>query len=102
VKHDISLALVVVGTVVVVWSSVASLLLLGGSGLRRLHLLSPVTSLGAPLVGAGLCVEEGWGLTTGEIILVVGLLVVSGPALTAALGRLVAQHEGLVAKSDPD
>lgn len=54
---------------------------------ERLHALSPVTSLGAPLVGLALAVYNGWGLTTAQILFIVALLAGSGPALAAATAR---------------
>ncbi|WP_225830048.1 monovalent cation/H(+) antiporter subunit G [Streptomyces sp. NK08204] len=82
------------GTVVVVASALAAL------GMRhsftRLHFLTPATSLGAPLIGAGLVLENGWGLTAGLDILIVALLALSAPVLEAATARVMAQRAGLI------
>ena len=67
----------------------------------RLHYLSPVTSLGGPLIGIALALENGWGLTTGLILLVVGLLAVSGPVVAVATTRVVAQREALILEESP-
>jgi multisubunit Na+/H+ antiporter MnhG subunit len=61
--------------------------------LDRLHFLSPVTSLAAPLVGIAMAVENGWSLTTAGILFTVFLLALSGPVLGSATGRLVAQRQ---------
>ena len=67
----------------------------------RLHYLSPVTSLGGPLIGIALALENGWGLTTGLILLVVGLLAVSGPVVEVATSRVMAQREALIGEEAP-
>ena len=67
----------------------------------RLHYLSPVTSLGGPLIGIALGLENGWGLTTGLILLIVGLLAVSGPVVAVATTRVVAQREAVILEESP-
>ncbi len=67
----------------------------------RLHYLSPATSIGAPLVGLALAVANGWGLTTAEDLFIVFLLVITGPVLEAATGRVSAQREGLIDGDSP-
>ena len=70
----------------------------------RLHYLAPVTAVGGPLIGLALAVENGWGLTTGMVLLVVGhfarmvvaLLAASGPVVEVATARVLAQQEGLL------
>jgi len=101
VGHDVALALVALGSAVIAASSIGALVVRGDT-LTAVHFLSPVTSLGAPLVGAGVCVAEGWGLTAGEILLVVGILFVTGPVMTSATGRLVAQQQGLIETGGPE
>ncbi|MYW94186.1 monovalent cation/H(+) antiporter subunit G [Amycolatopsis rubida] len=62
--------------------------------LARLHLLSPVTTLGAPLIGAGLVLVNGAHLGSGAIVVTVVLLVVTGPILQTATARLEARRRG--------
>lgn len=98
--HDVAVALMALGTAVIVASA------LGGLLRRRdvfvqLHFVTPITSLGAPLVGIGLMVENGWGLTSAEILLVLALLFGSGPVLAAATGRTAAERAGHVGGSTP-
>ena len=62
----------------------------------RLHYLAPVTAVGGPLIGLALAVENGWGLTTGMVLLVVALLAASGPVVEVATARVLAQQEGLL------
>lgn len=95
-----SRALLAAGVAVIVASCLAAL-----SFTRvhdRLHYLTPVTSLGAPLVGLALAIENGWGETTAQILLTVFLLAVSGPVLEAATGRVAAQQGPAGAGSSPD
>jgi multicomponent Na+:H+ antiporter subunit G len=67
----------------------------------RLHFITPMTSLGAPLIAVALGIQNGWGLTTGLILLIVFLLAITGPVLEAATGRLAAQREGLIKRESP-
>lgn len=99
--HDVALGLVGLGTAVIVASCIGALVV-GDDELTRVHFLSPVTSLGAPLVAAGVGVADGWGLAAGQIILIAGLLFVTGPVMSAATGRLIAQHDGLLATGGPE
>jgi multicomponent Na+:H+ antiporter subunit G len=69
--------------------------------LTRLHLLSPVTTLGAPLIGLGLALANGWNLGSGAILLTVVLLAVTGPVLQAATGRIEAQRQGAIDEDLP-
>lgn len=93
------LALLAAGLFVVVVAAVGAVVTL--RVYDRLHLVSPVTSLGAPLIGLALMIHNGWSLASGEIFVVVALLVATGPALAAATGRLTGQREGFVARQSP-
>ncbi len=62
--------------------------------LTRLHLLSLVTTIGAPLIGAGLIVVNGATLGSGAILATVALLAVTGPILQSAIARLEARRRG--------
>jgi len=81
------------GVAVIVASSWAALWLRGP--LVRLHYLSPVTTIGAPLIGVSVVIASGWSLSTGLVLLTVLLLAASGPAMTIALARVIAQREGI-------
>jgi multicomponent Na+:H+ antiporter subunit G len=98
--HDVVLALFWAGIAVVVLSC------LGAVTLRRvynrLHYLTPATSLGAPLIGLALAIENGWGLTTAEDLFIVFLLALTGPILEAATGRMTAQREALIEPESPE
>jgi multicomponent Na+:H+ antiporter subunit G len=91
--------LLFLGVAIIVVSSCAALWLRGV--FVRLHYLSPVTSVGAPLIGIALGLENGWGLTTGLILLVVFLLAVSGPVVEVTTARVMAQREGIVIQESP-
>lgn len=93
------LALMAAGLLVVVMAAIGAVLTL--RVYDRLHLVSPVTSLGAPLIGLALMIHNGWSLASGEIFVVVALLVVTGPALASATGRLAGQREGFVSRESP-
>lgn len=99
--HDVALGIVGLGVAVAVLSSLGALSA-GRDNFVRLHFLTPLTSVASPLVGAGLCLENGWGLTTGEIILVVVMLVFSGPVISSSTGRYMAQNAGKVESPSPE
>jgi multicomponent Na+:H+ antiporter subunit G len=100
VRHAIALALVSLGTAVIVASAVGAAAI-GRDAFNRLHFITPVTSLGAPLVAVGLSVQEGPGYTTAEILFIALLLFVAGPALESATARTEAQRRGLVKEEQP-
>lgn len=62
----------------------------------RLHFLTPVTSLGTPLIGLGLAVHTGWHLATATILLIVAATAATGPVLAAATARIAAEQRGLI------
>ena len=72
-----------------------------GDFYRRLHFLTPVTSIGGPLIGVALAVANGWSPTTVLVLLVVVILAVTGPVLAAATGRSAAERDGLVDEEPP-
>ena len=89
------------------WAGIAAVVLsgLGALTLRRvynrLHYLTPMTSIGAPLIGLALAIGNGWGLTMAMDLFIVFLLALTGPALEAATGRTAAQREGLIEPESP-
>ncbi|MFC0548597.1 cation:proton antiporter [Kutzneria chonburiensis] len=90
----IAWVLLAAGCLVVVASSIGAVLV--RDFYRRLHWLTPVTSVGGPLIGLSVSVANGWGLTTAVVMLTVVILGVTGPVLTAAIGRTAAQQDGIV------
>jgi multicomponent Na+:H+ antiporter subunit G len=88
------------GVATIVVSSWAALWLRGA--LVRLHYLSPVTTIGGPLIGISLLLDRGWGLATGLILLTVFLIAVSGPAIAVATARVIAQREGITPTESPE
>jgi multicomponent Na+:H+ antiporter subunit G len=92
--------LVGAGALVVVLASVAALR--SASVFRRLHCLTLLTSVAAPLIGAGAIVADGFGLAGGSVLAIVVVLAVTGPVLGAATGRLNAQRAGVVDRGAPE
>jgi len=70
--------------------------------LDRLHLLAPVTTLGAPLVTLGLALRDGWSLPSAQILLTGLLVALTGPAMTSASGRVIGMQEGKVPQETPE
>lgn len=100
VAHDVSLALLSAGTAVVAAGGVGALV--ARNAYHRLHFAAVMTSLGAPLVAAGLCLQQGAGLVRASIVLPVAVLFLTGPVLGSAVGRLLAQREGRISPESPE
>jgi multicomponent Na+:H+ antiporter subunit G len=100
VTVDLELALLAAGLAVTVISSVAALT--AARAMTRLHFLTPITSVGFPLIGLAISVANGLGLTTAEVLFIVFLVAVSGPVLETAIGRVIAQREGMMADEAPE
>jgi len=67
----------------------------------RLHLLTVVTSLGAPLTGIGVFLLDGGGLAGGLTLVIVFVLALTGPVLGSAIGRAAALREGRIRRGPP-
>ncbi len=99
--HVIGLALVSLGCAVIVLAAVGAAVMPGGV-FNRLHFLTPVTSVGVPLVAVGLAVQSGQPFTVAELLFIAALLGVSGPVLESATGRAAALNEGIVGGEAPE
>ncbi|HET6917217.1 MAG TPA: monovalent cation/H(+) antiporter subunit G [Acidimicrobiales bacterium] len=93
-------AFVAAGTAVIVAASVAALV--ARDSFVRLHLAAPMTSLGGPLIAAGLCIANGVGLTTASIAFHTALLFIVGPMLSSAIARMLAQRTGKTSPESPE
>lgn len=91
--------LVTAGVVLVVAAAVLTVSAPGA--FARLHLLTVVTSLGAPLVGLGVTALDGGGLAGGQTLLIVAVLALTGPVLGSAIARATAQREGRIRRDPP-
>jgi multicomponent Na+:H+ antiporter subunit G len=99
--HTIALVLVGLGCVVIALSVVGAVVVVDDVFVK-LHFLTPVTSLGAPLVAVGLCVESGQPWVIAELLVIALLLALSGPVLESATARVAAEHRGLVDMEQPE
>lgn len=88
------------GTLTAILASLAALR--SRSVFRRLHYLTVLTSVAAPLVGIALIVADGPGLTGASVLLIMIFLGVTGPILGAATGRLNAQRENVIESESPE
>jgi multicomponent Na+:H+ antiporter subunit G len=91
-RPEVALGFVVAGTLICVAASIGASLTPGLY--ERVHFLSPISSVGTPLLAVGLAVQDGLSFATGEILLIALLFALSAPAITAVTGRLIAQGEG--------
>lgn len=99
--HQVALAMVSLGTAVIVASALGALAM-GPDPMDRLHYVTPMTSVGVPILCGGLCVQYGWGITAGQIIVIGALLFLSSPLLGAATGSLIAEQEGRIRSESPE
>jgi multicomponent Na+:H+ antiporter subunit G len=67
----------------------------------RLHFVTPVTSVAAPLTGVAYAVDQGWGIAAGLVLLIVGLVAVTSPPMAAAIGRVAAHRDRLLPSEPP-
>lgn len=100
-RHAIGLGLTGFGTAVVALA-VLSAVVVRGDVFNRLHLVTPVTSLGAPAIAVGLCIDSGQPWVVAEVLFITLMLFVSGPVLESATGRVAAQQRGLVDEEQPE
>lgn len=84
-------AVIAFAGVAVVVVAVAGMLRARGT-LARLHFLTPVTTLGGPLIGIGLIIDIGWNTTSGMVALTVALLAITGPVQQSATARLAQER----------
>lgn len=87
----LSQALLAVGAAVVVVSSIAAATV--RKPLPRLHLLAPVTSLGAPMIGVAVALDSGASLSAALIIGITAAVAVTGPVVQVAIGHAIAHRE---------
>jgi multicomponent Na+:H+ antiporter subunit G len=69
--------------------------------MTRLHYLTPVTSVGAPLVALAIVVDTGPSRAAVKVLLVAALVALAGPAVSSATARVAAQRAGLVPPEEP-
>jgi len=98
--HELAVwVLLGVAAVVVVLSGIG--LLAAQDSIPRLHFVTPATSIAAPLTGVAYAVDQGWGISAGLVLVIVGLVAVTGPPLGAAIGRAAARNEGQLPGKGP-
>ncbi|MEZ0362203.1 monovalent cation/H(+) antiporter subunit G [Mycobacterium sp. pUA109] len=67
----------------------------------RLHLLTVTTSVGAPLLGLGLVLRQGWTAASAMIVLITVVVLATAPVMSAATARLTGQYAGVVERDSP-
>ncbi|MDD7813417.1 hypothetical protein [Mycolicibacter sinensis] len=67
----------------------------------QLHLLAVTTSVGFPLTGLGLIMHRGWTEASAMVAVIVGLVLLTAPAMSAATARLTAQEAGVAEADSP-
>jgi multicomponent Na+:H+ antiporter subunit G len=100
VAHVVGVVCFGVGVGVVVLAALAALRVRRPED--RMHFLTPTTSVGTPLVGLGLVLQNGWSLTSAQIVLTCVLLMITGPVLASATVRVAGQREGAVTRESPE
>ena len=100
VLHTAAVACFGAGVAVVVLSALAALRVRRPQD--RLHFLTPTTALGTPLVGLGLVLENGWSLTSAQIVLICLLVMITGPVLSSSAMRVILQRDGAIPRESPE
>lgn len=98
--HAVAVSVFLTGAVLVAVSALAALRM--RRAVDRLHLLAPMTTLGAPLVAIGLVIDRGWSLPSAEICLTCVLLAVTGPVMSSAAARVASAREGSIPQEEPE
>jgi len=99
IRGDIAVALMAASLLVIALSVFGALML--SWIYAKLHYLTPVSSLAVPMFVAGLVIQTGWGITAGLEIMTGLLLVLSGPVLQIAIGRVQAEHDHVLQPQSP-
>jgi multicomponent Na+:H+ antiporter subunit G len=101
VTHAIGLALVGLGCAVIVLACVGAVTV-RGDVFVRLHFVTPVTSIGVPLIAVGLSVESGQPYVIAELLMIALILFVAGPIAETATARVAAQQRGIDQQRQPE
>jgi multisubunit Na+/H+ antiporter MnhG subunit len=67
----------------------------------RLHLLTIVTSVAAPLIGIAVAIHDGWSAADGVVVAIAVIVAVSGPVVGAATARTTAEREHIITEETP-
>jgi Na+/H+ antiporter subunit. len=94
--------LVLVGAACAILAFCAVTALVVREPLQRLHLLAPVTTLAVPLYGLAVILRMGMSLSSATVVVIVLLVAVSGPVLSTAIGRAIAQESGMDVGRSPE
>ncbi|MDP9882668.1 uncharacterized membrane protein YoaK (UPF0700 family) [Sinomonas atrocyanea] len=76
--------------------------LLARTPLGRLHFLAPVTTLAVPLLAVAAVLALGVSLGSASVLVTAAAIALSGPALTAAVGRALAAEAGADVGKEPE
>lgn len=98
--HLAALVMVGIGCTVIALAAVGAATV-GGDMFMRLHFLTPVTSLGAPVVCVGLCLESRQPWVIAELVVIAVMLFVAGPVLESSTARASAQVRGIDKEDQP-
>jgi monovalent cation/proton antiporter MnhG/PhaG subunit len=101
VRHLVGLVLVAAGCAVTVLAALGAARM-PRDVFARLHFVTPITSVGIPLVAVGLSVESGQLFTVAELLFIAVLAFVAGPILESESGRVAAQNRGLISQGQPE
>lgn len=92
--------LLAIGVAAVMVSSVGSLV--ARDPYRRVHLLAPASTIGAPAVlVAAMLATSPPGRPTVKLVAILAILVLTAPAVTMAIGRVRALREGRLRRGGP-
>lgn len=86
--------------VVLIWLSVFGLLVMRNP-YDRLHASAPLNILPPLLIVAAILVSDGFSAASAKLLLILLVMIASGPVLTHAIGRAArVREQGQIAKED--
>lgn len=97
--HALAIALLAAGVAMCLVSTLGMLAV--PDPMTRLHLLTPVTSVGVPLIAVAIVVDTGLSRSAVKVLLIAMLVALAGPALSSATGRVIGQRAGLLPPEEP-
>lgn len=76
--------------------------LLARKPLATLHFLAPLTTLAVPLFAVAVMLNLGLSLGSATVAAIAVVVAVSGPAVTVAIGRTLAEEQGIDVGESPE
>ena len=97
--HVAVIALLAVGVALVVLSAIGVAVI--GAAFTRLHLITPASTLGVPLICVAVMLDQGTARLSLKVGIIALLSLIGQPAVTAATARALARSDGIDVDAEP-